>query len=159
MSPDTPDDDDDDDDDDDEDDDMAARLGLSLDPRLGQRSSSQLAGELAPPAFGAGTLGSRSEERRRAEGVLDPLAEIIGATPGGQAEPHVPQEQVLVPAVREVGPSAIVTSPGQAATSVPRASEVEAASKPAAGQPSAAPAETGARGVSPQARLALPRSG
>jgi hypothetical protein len=37
---DTPDDDDDDDDDDDEDDDMAARLGLSLDPRLGQRSSS-----------------------------------------------------------------------------------------------------------------------
>jgi hypothetical protein len=38
-SPDTP--DDDDDDDDDEDDDMAARLGLSPDPRLGQRSSSQ----------------------------------------------------------------------------------------------------------------------
>jgi hypothetical protein len=33
--PDTPDDDDDDDDDDDEDDDMAARLGLSPDPRLG----------------------------------------------------------------------------------------------------------------------------
>jgi hypothetical protein len=39
-SPDTPDDDDDDDDDDDEDDDMVARLGLSPDPRLGQRSSS-----------------------------------------------------------------------------------------------------------------------
>jgi hypothetical protein len=39
-SPDTPDDDDDDDDDDDEDDDMAARLGLSPDPRMGQRSSS-----------------------------------------------------------------------------------------------------------------------
>jgi hypothetical protein len=36
-SPDTP---DDDDDDDDEDDDMAARLGLSPDPRLGQGSSS-----------------------------------------------------------------------------------------------------------------------
>jgi hypothetical protein len=34
-SPETPDDDDDDDDDDDEDDDMAARLGLSTDPRLG----------------------------------------------------------------------------------------------------------------------------
>jgi hypothetical protein len=32
--------DDDDDDDDDKDDDMAARLGLSPDPRLGQRSSS-----------------------------------------------------------------------------------------------------------------------
>jgi hypothetical protein len=37
SSPNTP---DDDDDDDDEDDDMAARLGLSLDPRLGQGSSS-----------------------------------------------------------------------------------------------------------------------
>ena len=36
---------------------------------------------------------------------------------------------------------------------------VEAASNPAVGQPSVAPAETGARGVSPQARLALPRSG
>jgi hypothetical protein len=35
SSPETPDDDDDDDDDDDEDDDMAARLGLSLEPRLG----------------------------------------------------------------------------------------------------------------------------
>jgi hypothetical protein len=80
-------------------------------------------------------------------------------TPGVQAEPHVPQEQVLVPAVREAGPSTVMTLPGQAAPSVPRASEAEAASKPAAGQPPAAPAETGARGVSPQARLVLPRSG
>jgi hypothetical protein len=80
-SPDTP--DDDDDDDDDEDDDMVARLGLSLDPRLGQGSSSQPPGGLAPPVFGVGTPGSRPEERRRAEGVLDPLAEIIGVTPGG----------------------------------------------------------------------------
>jgi hypothetical protein len=38
--------DDDDNDDDDEDDDMAARLGLSPDPRLGQRSSSQPPGGL-----------------------------------------------------------------------------------------------------------------
>jgi hypothetical protein len=158
-SPDTPDDDDDDDDDDDEDDDMVAQLGLSPDPRLSQRSSSQHPGGLAPPTFGAGTPGSRSEERRRAEGVLDPLAEIIGVTLGGQAELHVPQEQVPVPAVQEVGPPAVVTSPGQAAPSAPRASEVEAASEPAVGQPSAAPVETGARGVSPQARLALPRSG
>jgi hypothetical protein len=44
LSPDTPDDDDDDDDNNDEDNDMVARLGLSPDPRLGQRSSSQ------PPA-------------------------------------------------------------------------------------------------------------
>jgi hypothetical protein len=42
--------------------------------------------------FGAGTPRSRSEERRRAEGVLDPLAKIIGVTLGGQAEPHVPPE-------------------------------------------------------------------
>jgi hypothetical protein len=157
-SPDTPDDDDDDDDDDDKDDDMAAQLGLNPDPRLGQRSSSQPPGGLAPPTFRAGTLRSRSEERRQAEGVLDPLAEVIGVTPGGQVEPHVPQEQAPVPAIREVGPSAVVASPGQAAPSAPRASEVEVASKPAAGQPSAAPAETGARGVSPQAQLALPRS-
>jgi hypothetical protein len=155
-SPDTP---DDDDDDDDEDDDMAARLGLSPDPRLGQGSSSQPPGGLAPPVFGARTPGSRSEERRRAEGVLDPLAEIIGVTPGGQADPHAPREQVPVPAMREVVPSAVMTSPGQAAPSAPRASEEEAASKPAAGQPLAASAETGVREVSPQARLALPRSG
>jgi hypothetical protein len=113
-SPDTSDDDYDDDDDDDEHDDMAARLGLSPDPRLGQRSSSQLLGGLASPTFGAGTPGSWSEERRRAEGVLDPLAEIIGVTQGGQTEPHVPQEQVPVPAIREVGPPAIAMSPGHA---------------------------------------------
>jgi hypothetical protein len=113
-SPDTPDDydDDDDDDDDDEDNDMAAWLGLSPDPRLGQRSSSQPPGGPVPPVFGVGTPGSRSKERRRTEGVLDPLAEIIGVTSGGQVEPHAPQEQVPVPAVREVGPSAVVMSPG-----------------------------------------------
>jgi hypothetical protein len=76
--------------------------------------------------FGAETPGSRSEERRRAEGVLDPLAEIIGVTSGGQADPHAPREQVLVPAVREVVPSAVLTSPGQATPSAPRASEAEA---------------------------------
>jgi hypothetical protein len=87
SSPDTP---DDDDDDDDEDDDMAARLGLSPDSRLGQGSSSQPPGGLAPPVFGAGTPGSRSEEQRRAEGVLDPLAEIIGATLGGSGRNACP---------------------------------------------------------------------
>jgi hypothetical protein len=44
-----------------------------------------------PPELGAGTPRSRSEERRQAEGVLDPLAEIIGAIPLGQAEPHAPR--------------------------------------------------------------------
>jgi hypothetical protein len=91
SSPETP---DDDDDDDDEDDDMAARLGLSPDPRLGQGSPSQPPSGLAPSVPGAETPGSQSEERRQAEGVLDPLAEIIVVTPGGQADPPVPQEQV-----------------------------------------------------------------
>jgi hypothetical protein len=96
--------------------------------------------------------GSRPEERRRAEAVLDPLAEIIEVTSGGgQVEPHAPQEQVPVPAVREVDLPAVVTSPGQAVPSAPRAFEAEAAPKPAAGQPLAAPADTGAQGVSPQA--------
>ena len=73
-SPETP---DNDDEDDDEDDDMAARLGLSPDLRLGQVSSSQLPSGLAPSVSGAGTSGSRSEERGQAEGVLDPLAEVV----------------------------------------------------------------------------------
>jgi hypothetical protein len=98
-SPETPDDDDDDDDDDDEDDDMAAQLGLSPDPRLGQGSPSQPPGGLAPSVLGAGTPRSGSKERRQAEGVLDPLAGMIGVTPGGQAKPHAPQEQVPAPAV------------------------------------------------------------
>jgi hypothetical protein len=80
-SPETPD-DDDDDDDDDEDDDMAARLGLSPDPRLEQGSPSQPRSGLAPSVPGAGTPRSPSEERRQAEGVLDPLAEMIGVTLG-----------------------------------------------------------------------------
>jgi hypothetical protein len=88
----TPDDDDDDDDDDDEEDDMAARLGLSPDPRLGQGLPSQPPSGLAPSAPGAETPRSQSEERRQAEGVLDPLAEAIVVTPGGQADPPAPQE-------------------------------------------------------------------
>jgi hypothetical protein len=108
---------------------------------------------------GAGTPRSRSEEWRQAEGVLDPLAEVIGVTPRSQADPPVPQEQVLVSAVQEVGPPAVVTTPGRAGPSAPRAPEAEAAPKLAAGQPSAAPAEIGARGAFPQARLALARSG
>jgi hypothetical protein len=83
-------DDDDDDEDDDEDDDMAARLGLSPDLRLGQGSSSQPPSGLAPSVSGAGTSGSRSEERGQAEGVLDPLAEVVEVTPGSQAEPPAP---------------------------------------------------------------------
>jgi hypothetical protein len=94
SSPETPDDDDDDDDDDDEDGDMAARLGLSPDPRLGQGSPSQPPSGLAPSVPGAGTPRSQSEERRQAEEVLDPLAETIVVTLGGQDDPPVPQEEV-----------------------------------------------------------------
>jgi hypothetical protein len=94
LSPETPDDDDEDDEDDDEDGNMAARLGLSPDPRLGQGSPSQPPSGLAPSAPRAGTPRSQSEERRQADGVLDPLAETVVVTPGGQADPPVPQEQV-----------------------------------------------------------------
>jgi hypothetical protein len=88
-SPETPD-DDDDDEDNDEDDNMAARLGLSPDLRLGQGSSSQPPSGLVPSVSGAGTSGSRSEERGQAEGVLDPSAEVVEVTPGSQAELPVP---------------------------------------------------------------------
>jgi hypothetical protein len=88
-SPETPD-DDDDDEDDDEDDDMAARLGLSPDLRLDQGSSSQPPSGLVPSVSGAGTSGSRSEERGQTEGVLDPSAGEVEVTPGSQAELPVP---------------------------------------------------------------------
>jgi hypothetical protein len=149
----------DDDDEDDEDDDMAARLGLSPDPRLGQGSPSQPPSGPAPAVPGAGTPRSQSEERRQAKGVLDPLAEVTVVTPGGQADLPVPQEQVPALAAQEAGPSAVVTTPGQAAPSAPRASEAKTVPKPVAGQPSVAPAGVGARGASPQARLAMVRSG
>jgi hypothetical protein len=64
-----------------------------------------------------------------------------------------------VPAAQKVGPLAIVTTPGRAAPLAPRAPEVEAALESAAGLPSGAPARAEARGASPQARLALVRSG
>jgi hypothetical protein len=153
-SPETP----DDDDDDDEDDDMAAHLGLSPDLRLGQGSSSQPPSGLAPSVCGAETSRSWSEERGQAEGVLDPLAEVVEVTPGSQADSPVPQEQSLVPAVQEVDPRAVVTAPRQAVPSAPRAPEAGTAPKPAAGQTLAAPVGTEARGASPQARLALVRS-
>jgi hypothetical protein len=79
-SPETP--DDDDDDDDEENDDMAAHLGLSPDLRLGQGSSSQPPSGLAPSVSGVGTSGSRSKEQGQAEGVLDPLAEVVEVIPG-----------------------------------------------------------------------------
>jgi hypothetical protein len=138
---------------------MAAHLGLSPDLRLGQGSPSQPPSGLAPSETRVGTLRSWSEERGQAEGVLDPLAEVVEVTSGSQADPPVPQEQSLVPAAQEVGPPAIVTTPGWATPLAPRAPEVEAAPESAARLPSAAPARPEARGASPQAQLTLVRSG
>jgi hypothetical protein len=107
-SPETPD-DDDDDEDDDEDDDMAARLGLSLDLRLGQGSSSQPPSGLVPSVSGAETSGSWSEERGQTEGVLDPSAKVVEVTPGSQAELPVPRKPLPVPTTQEGDPQ--VTSP------------------------------------------------
>jgi hypothetical protein len=152
-SPETP------DDDDDEDDDMATRLGLSLDLTLGQGSSSQPPSGLALSVSGARTSGSRSEEQGQAEGVLDPLVEVVEVTPGSQADPPVPQESLPVPAAQEVDPQVVVTAPGRTVPSAPRAPAAGMVPKPAAGQTSAVLAGTEARGASPQARLALVRSG
>jgi hypothetical protein len=146
-SPETPDDDDDDE-----------GLGLSPNLRLGQGLPSQPSG-LAPSASRAGTSRSRSEERRQARGVLDPLAEVIEVTPGSEVGLLVPQEQAPALAVQEIDPRAVVTMPGQAVSSAPRAPEAGAAPKTATKQSSAAPAGTEVRGASLQARLALVRSG
>jgi hypothetical protein len=151
--------DDDDDDDDDEDDDMAARLGLSPDLGLGQGSSSQPPSGLAPSVLGAGTSGSRSEEQGQAEGVLDPLVEVVEVTLGSRADLPVSPERSLVPTVHEDDPRAVVTVHGQTVPSTPQAPEVGTASKPAAGRTSAAPTGTEARRASLQARLALVWSG
>jgi hypothetical protein len=87
------------------------------------------------------------------------LAEVVEVTPRSQADPPVPQEQSPVPAVQEVDPRVVVTAPGRAVPSVPRAPEAGTAPQPAVGQTSAAPVGFEAQGASPQARLALVGSG
>jgi hypothetical protein len=126
-------DDDDDDEDDDEDDDMTARLGLSPDLRLGQGSSSQPSSGLAPSVSGARTSGSRSEEQGQAEGVLDPLAEVVEVTPTSQAEAPVPREMLPVSTAQEGDPRVVVAAPGQSVPLVPRAPGVRMVPKPATG--------------------------
>jgi hypothetical protein len=144
LSPETP--DDDDDEDDDEDDDMAARLGLSPDLRLGQGSSSQPPSGLAPSVSGA-------------EGVLDPLAEVVEVTPGSQAEPPASQELLPMLTAQEGDPRVIVAAPGQSVPLAPRAPKARMAPKPAAGLTSVVPSGIEARETSPQARLIMARSG
>jgi hypothetical protein len=156
--PETPD-DDDDDEDDDEDDDMAARLGLSPDLRLGQESSSQPPSGLAPPVSGAGTSGSRSEERGQTEGVLDPSAGEVEVTPGSQAKLPVPQEPSPVPAAQEGDPQVVVATPGQSVSRASGAPKARMVPRLAARQTSAVPSGVEVRETSPQARLIMARSG
>jgi hypothetical protein len=80
-------------------------------------------------------------------------------TPGSQADPPVPQEPLPVPAAQEADPQVIVSVPGRTVPSAPRAPEAGMVLKPAAGKTLAVPAGTEARGASPQARLAVVRSG
>jgi hypothetical protein len=157
-SPEMPD-DDDDDEDDDEDDDMAARLGLSPDLKLGQGSSSQPPSGLVPSVSGAGTSGSRSEERGQTKGVLDPSDEVVEVTPGSQAELPVPREPLPVPTAQEGGPQVVVAASGQSAPRVPRAPKARMAPKPAAGQTSVVPSWIEVRETSPQAWLIIAQSG
>jgi hypothetical protein len=133
-SPETP-----DDDDDDEDDDMAARRGLSPDLRLGQGLSSQPSSGLVPSVSGAGTSGSRSEERGQTEGVLGPSAEVVEVTLGSQAELPVPREPSPVPTAQEGDPRVVVAASGQSVPRVPRAPKARTVPKPAAGQASVVP--------------------
>jgi hypothetical protein len=154
--PETP---DDDDEDDDEDDVMAARLGLSPDLRLSQGSSSQPPSGLVPSVSGAGTLGSRSEERGQSEGVLDPSAEVVEVTPGSRAELPVPREPLPMPTAQEGDPRVIVAAPGQSVPRVPRAPKARTVPKPAAGQTSVVPSGIEVRETSPHARLIMARSG
>jgi hypothetical protein len=145
-SPKTP---DDDDEDDDEDDDMAARLGLSPGLRLGQESSSQPPSGLAPSVSGAGTLGSRSEERGQTDGVLDPSAGEVEVTPGSQSELPVPQKPSPVLAAREGDPQVIVAAPGQSISRASKAPKARMVPKLAARQTSAVPSGVEVRETSP----------
>jgi hypothetical protein len=157
-SPETPG-DDDDDEDDDEDDDMAARLGLSPDLRLGQGSSSQPPSGLVPSVSGAGTSGSRSEERGQTEGVFDPSTREVEVTPGSQAELPVPREPSPMSAAQEGDPQAIVAAPGQSVSRAPRAPKARMVPKLAARQTSVVPSGVKVQETSPQARLIMALSG
>jgi hypothetical protein len=138
---------------------MAARLGLSPGLRLGQESSSQPPSGLAPSVSGAGTPGSRSEERGQTEGVLDPSAGEVEVTPGSQAKLPVPRKPSPVLAAQEGDPQVIVAAPGQSVSRASRAPKARVVSKLAARQTSAVPSGVEVQETSPQARLIMARSG
>jgi hypothetical protein len=56
--------------------------------------------------------GSHPEEQKQAEGVLDPLDEVVEVTPGSQADPPVPQELLPVPTAQEGDPRVAMAAPG-----------------------------------------------
>jgi hypothetical protein len=112
-----------------------------------------------PSVSGAGTSGSWSKERGQAEGVLDPLAEVVEVTSGSQVEPHVPQEPLPMPTAQEGDPRVVVAAPGQSVPLVPRAPEARMGPKPAAGLTSVVPSGIEVRETSSQARLIMARSG
>jgi hypothetical protein len=112
-----------------------------------------------PSVSGAGTSGSRSEERGQTEGVLDPSTEVVEVTPGSQAKLPVPREPLPVPTEQEGDPRVVVAAPGRSVPRVPRAPEARAVPKPAAGQTSVVSSGTEVRETSPRARLIMARSG
>jgi hypothetical protein len=151
--------DDDDDEDDDEDDDMAARLGISPDLRLGQELSSQPPSGLAPSVSGAGTSGSRSEERGQTEGILDPSAGEVEVTPGSQAKLPIPREPSPVPVAQEGDPQVVAAAPGQSVSRASGAPKARMVPRLAARQTSTVPSGVEVRETSPQAQLIMAQSG
>jgi hypothetical protein len=111
-----------------------------------------------PSVFGAGTSGSRFEERGQTKGVLDPSAEVVEVTPWSQAELPVPQELLPVPTAQEGDPQVVVAASGQSAPRVPTAPKARMAPKPAARQTSVVPSGIEVRETSPQARLIMVRA-
>jgi hypothetical protein len=139
---------------------MRARDALErLRRRQERESSSQPPSGLAPSVSGAGTSGSRSEERGQTEGVLDPSAGEVEVTLGSQAELPVPREPSPVPAAQEGDPQVVVAAPGQSVSRASRAPKARMVPKLAARQTSAVPSGVEVRETSPQARLIMARSG
>jgi hypothetical protein len=112
-----------------------------------------------PSISGAGTSGSRSEERGQTEGVLDPSVGEVEVTPGSQAELPVPRESSPMSAAQEGDSQVVVAAPGQSVSRAPRAPKARMVPKLAARQTSAVPSGVEVRETSPQAWLIMARSG
>jgi hypothetical protein len=156
-SPETPD-DNDDDEDNDEEDDMGVRVGLSPGLGSGQEPSSQPPSGRMPSVPGVGTPGSRPEGRGQSEGVLDPSAGGVEATPGGQAEASAPREPPPTWAAQGSDPQVAVAVSGQSAPRAFRAPKARVVPKLPAKRTSAAAPGVEIRETSPQARLVMARS-